>query len=76
MKFENGQTLLSWDFYSVASAVKPDFKNHERIDHVNGSGPLKSTIITKILADSLFEMEKILIRILWMKYQKPFRLAY
>jgi len=53
--------------------VKPDFKNHERVDHMKGSGPLKSTIITKIITDSLFEMEKILV--LWMKYQKNFPLG-
>jgi hypothetical protein len=53
--------------------VKPNFKNHERIDHVKVSGPLKSTIITKILTNSLFEMEKILI--LWTKYQKNFPLG-
>jgi hypothetical protein len=48
--------------------VKPNLKNHERVDHVKSSGPLKSTIITEILIDSLFEMEKILI--LWTKYKK------
>jgi hypothetical protein len=40
---------------------------------MKGSGPLKSTIITKIITDSLFEMEKILV--LWMKYQKNFPLG-
>lgn len=53
--------------------MKPNFKNHERIDHLKGSGPLKSTIITKILTDSLLEMEKILI--LWTKHKKNFPLG-
>lgn len=53
--------------------MKPNFKNHERVDHVKGSRSLKSTIITKVLIDSLFEMEKILI--LWVKYQKNFPLG-
>ena len=75
MKFQNGQTLLSWEFHSVASAVKPSFKNHERIGHVKDSGPLKSTIIIKILRFSVWNGKDINIMDEIYK-KKTFRLAY
>lgn len=69
-KFEGGQSLssISRELGFAASTVSTILKDSARIkEHVRGSAPLKSTVITKKRSGAIYEMEKLLT--IWMEDQ-------
>ncbi|XP_066471494.1 tigger transposable element-derived protein 1-like isoform X2 [Tiliqua scincoides] len=69
-KYEGGQSLssISRELGFAASTVSTILKDSARIkEHVRGSAPLKSTVITKKRSGAIYEMEKLLT--IWMEDQ-------
>lgn len=74
-KYEGGQSLssISRELGFAASTVSTILKDSARIkEHVRGSAPLKSTVITKKRSGAIYEMEKLLT--IWMEDQIQKRL--